>query len=45
LVPKPCIEHENFCNDEDTDGDKAEGADAGENFLQMAGSVIILSDE
>jgi len=37
------VEDENLENDKDTDGDETEGADLGENLLQMSGGVVVLA--
>ena len=39
------VEDKDFEDDESTDGDETEGTDLGENFLQVTGGVVVLTDQ
>lgn len=39
------VEDDEFEGDEDSDGNEAEEADVGQNLLQMAGGIVVCSDE
>ena len=39
------IEDENLEKDEDADGDETEGTDLGENLLQVASGIVVLTDQ
>lgn len=45
LIAEAGIEDEDLSNDEDTDGNEAERPNLGENLLQMASGIIVLTDE
>ena len=44
-VPEAGVQDENLGNDEDANSDKTEGANLGENLLQVTGGVVVLADE
>jgi len=45
IVTEAGIQAENLCNDENTDDNKTKRTDLGENLLEMASGLVILSDE
>ena len=44
-VAETGVEDQDFRDNEDTDSDQTERTDLGENFLQMASGIIVLSDK
>ena len=45
VVAETGVQAEDLSNDEDTDGNKAEGTDLGKDLLQVTGGVVVLTDE
>ena len=45
LVAEASVQDKDFGEDENTDGDQAEGTDLSKNLLQVTGGVVILADE